>query len=188
MRQPAAWCAVVLFPTVALGGLWAARRDLTKPNSVLPTQMAISPAYKTQSSNPVLPNHMTMQSPVEGTLAREQHSFHYANTDSDRQRAGRELPNLFEASAETLARGQATYEAFCLVCHGASGRGDGPIIPKFPNPPNLLLEEARSLTDGEMFHIITLGRKKMASYASQVSWADRWRVILYVRSLQRGNP
>lgn len=188
MKQRVAWCAVVVFPTVILVGLWATRRDLTKPNWGLPTQMATSPAYKTQSSNPLLPNLMTMQPPPEGTLAQGQRPFHYANTDSDRQRAGRELVNPFEASAETLARGQVIYETFCLVCHGASGQGDGPIIPKFPNPPNLLLEESKRLPDGEMFHVITLGRKKMASYASQVPGEDRWRVILYARSLQRGNP
>jgi mono/diheme cytochrome c family protein len=36
-----------------------------------------------------------------------------------------------------------------------------------------------------MFHILTYGQKNMPSYASQVSEDDRWKAILYVRSLQR---
>lgn len=188
MKRGVAWCAVVLFPIVVLGGLWAVRRDTTRPNWWLGTGMAISPAYKSQSANPVLPHHMTLHLPVNGTLARGEHRFRFANTEVDRQRAGRELTNPFPRSPENLRRSQLIYQTFCLVCHGETGQGDGPIVPKFPNPPSFLSEQARKLTDGEMFHIITLGRKTMGSYASQVPWDDRWRVILYIRSLQEGKP
>ena len=187
MKRWAAWSGVVLLPVVVLGGLWGARRDLTQPNWFLGTQMTESPAYKTQSANPALPNNTTMQTPVDGTLARGAHRFRFEATDEDRLRAGRELANPFSPSPETLIRGQVIYETFCLVCHGASGRGDGPLIPTFPNPPDYLSEGSRKLTDGEMFHTITLGRNKMGSHASQVSWDDRWQVILYIRSLQEAN-
>ncbi|MFQ5809369.1 MAG: c-type cytochrome [Armatimonadota bacterium] len=187
MKRAAAWAGVVLLPVIVLGGLWGTRRDLSKPNWFVPTRMAESPAYKTQSANPVLPDNMTMQPPVPGTLARGAHPFHFGSTDDDRARAGRELANPFSPSPESLGRGQFVYETYCLVCHGASGRGDGPMIPRFPNPPSFLAEGARELSDGEMFHTITLGRNKMGSHASQVSWDDRWQVILYIRSLQEEN-
>jgi mono/diheme cytochrome c family protein len=179
-----AWGVIILLPVVVLGGLWVVRRDLTKPNWVLPTQMAVSPAYRSQTANPVLASRVTMQPPVEGTLARGAHAFHYAPTDADRRRAGKELTNPFSATPANLRQGRQVYETFCLPCHGAAGNGDGPVIPKFPNPPNFHAEQSRKLTDGEMFHTLTLGRKKMASYAAQVSWEDRWRVILYIRELQ----
>ncbi|MBI3484584.1 MAG: cytochrome c, partial [Acidobacteria bacterium] len=41
------------------------------------------------------------------------------------------------------------------------------------------------IKDGQIFHIVTYGQKNMASYATQVSRDDRWKVILYVRSLQK---
>jgi len=181
LSQKLAWCAIVLLPVVVLGGLWAARRDLTKPNRILPTQMAVSPAYRSQSANPVFASQITLQLPAEGTLARGGHLFPYAKTDADRRRAGKELANPFRPTPETLQRGKNLYETYCLVCHGASGAGDGPVIPKFPNPPNFHSQQSKALKDGEMFHTITLGRRKMASYASQVSWDDRWKIILYIR-------
>ncbi len=184
-RSRALLLASFLLPVVVLGGLITAQRDLSRPNWVLPTQMAQSPAYKSQSWNPVLANHMTLQPPVEGTLARDAHPFPYGKTEAERKRAGVELKNPFAPTPENLQRGQWIYETFCLVCHGASGKGDGPMIPKFPNPPSFLSKSSLALKDGEMFHTITLGRKKMASYASQVSWEDRWRVILYIRQLQK---
>jgi len=36
-----------------------------------------------------------------------------------------------------------------------------------------------------MFHVITLGRKDMPSHAAQASVDDRWKVILYIRALQK---
>lgn len=177
--------ASLLLPVVVLGGLIFTQRDLSQPNWILPTQMAQSPAYKAQSWNPVLPNHMTLQPPVEGTLSRDAHPFPYGKTEAERKRAGVELKNPFTPNPENLQRGQKIYETFCVVCHGTSGKGDGPMIPKFPNPPSFLSKGSLALKDGEMFHTITLGRKKMASYASQVSWEDRWRVILYLRQLQK---
>lgn len=188
MIRGATWCALFLLPVVVLGGLWAARRDPARPNYWLPTQMAVSPAYRTQSANPVLPGGVTSQPPVPGTLARDAHAFHYAANDVDRRRAGQELSNPVPATAQTLAEGKRVYTTFCLPCHGATGNGDGPLIPKFPNPPGFRSAQTMALRDGEMFHTITLGRNKMASYASQVTWRERWEVIHYIRSLQKGKP
>jgi mono/diheme cytochrome c family protein len=181
-----AWGAVVLFPFIVLGAMWALRRDPQQPNWMLPTQMRVNSAYQSQTANPVLPGGMTMQPPVEGTLAREAHPFRYANTDADRQRAGRELVNPFASAPDRLARGKQAYETYCAVCHGAQGRGDGPLIPKYPNPPNFAGAASLQLRDGELFHIITYGRNKMAGYAAQLPWEERWHVIQYIRSLQKG--
>jgi len=178
------WCAIALLPVTVLGGMWLLRRDLTRPNWTLPTQMAVSPAYKSQTASPILPNGMAMQPPAPGTLPRGKARFYYSATEADRKRAGSELANPFPPTEENLAQGRLVYETFCLVCHGPSGAGDGPLIPRFPNPPNFRSPESVALSDGEMFHIITLGRNKMAGYASQVPREDRWWAILYIRYLQ----
>jgi hypothetical protein len=41
------------------------------------------------------------------------------------------------------------------------------------------------MKDGQMFHILTHGQGNMASYAGQLLSADRWQVILHIRSLQQ---
>ncbi len=39
--------------------------------------------------------------------------------------------------------------------------------------------------DGRFFHIITVGRARMKSYAAQISPEDRWAIIHYIRLLQK---
>jgi mono/diheme cytochrome c family protein len=186
MRPRLATLGPVLLPIVVLGGMWSAQRDPAQPNRVIPTQMEASPAYRAQSANPVLVHHVTSQPPVDGTLARGAHVFHYERTDADRQRAGRELKNPLQPTPENLAEGKRLYETYCAVCHGASGAGDGPLIPKYPNPPNFRSRPLMAQQDGELLHTITLGRKKMPAHAGLLNWNERWQVILYIRSLQQG--
>lgn len=98
--------------------------------------------------------------------------------------AAKGLRNPVAASDADTGRAQKLYGTFCEVCHGAKGEGDGPIIGRFPNPPSLLADRAKSLSDGQVFHIITHGQGLMASYATQVRQADRWLIVHHVRSLQ----
>src|ERR1019366_184523 len=44
---------------------------------------------------------------------------------------------------------------------------------------------AYDLPDGALFHIITFGRNLMPAHGSQVAVDDRWKVIHYLRDLQR---
>ena len=178
------WILCILLPVTVIGGLQIMRRDFKKPNFQWPIQMAKSPAYEAYETNPVFANGAAMQYPPDGTIARGSTPFHYDTTETDRLRAGKELKNPYTGDKD-LGRGRTVYETYCLVCHGVSGAGDGPIIPKFPNPPSYRTEQSRTLSDGEMFHIITLGRGKMSGYASLVGWDDRWKAILYVRQLQK---
>jgi mono/diheme cytochrome c family protein len=122
---------------------------------------------------------------VEGTLARGATAFHYERNDAERRRAGRELKNPLLPTSENLAQGKHLYDIYCTVCHGASGAGDGPLIPKYPNPPNFRSKGLMAQQDGEFMHTLTVGRKKMPSHAGQLTWNERWQVILYVRSLQQ---
>ncbi len=39
--------------------------------------------------------------------------------------------------------------------------------------------------DGEIFNVITNGRRTMPAYKFQVSVEDRWAIIAYLRVLQR---
>ena len=84
-----------------------------------------------------------------------------------------------------MARGARVYATFCVPCHGVSGKGDGLVALRgFPPPASLMAEKAVNMEDGQMFHVLSFGQGNMASYAAQIPREDRWKVILYVRSLQ----
>ena len=122
--------------------------------------------------------------PPEGTVPVTGVTFLYGNTEEEAIRAGVELTNPLAATPENLARGKHRFESACLVCHGAGGAGDGPIVGRFPNPASLTSEHAKSYRDGRIYHVITVGQGIMPSHALQVLPEERWAVVLYLRQLQ----
>jgi len=66
------------------------------------------------------------------------------------------------------------------------GKGDGPISGKIPPPPSYQSERLMQFPPGRVFHVITLGTGKMPSYASQLSFDERWKVVTYVHGVLQG--
>ena len=152
--------------------------------------MAHSIPYDAFAKNPVTRDGKTLQLPVAGTVPRGFAPFRYGPGADEAERAGREVIDARAVTPESLARGKALYETFCLVCHGARGKGDGPLVPKIPNPPAYSSERVRAFPPGRIYHVITLGTGNMPSYASQVSAEERWLIVHYVQTLQalEGTP
>jgi mono/diheme cytochrome c family protein len=165
---------------VGLGGC----RKTSSPGYTYMPDMAYAVSYDAYQPNPVTRDGKTLQRPVPGTIPRGFHPLHYAPTPDDAERAGRELTNPFAPTPASLERGHAVFQTFCRVCHGDLGNGDGPITPKFPNPPSYHSDRLMAMRDGQIFHTITYGTALMPSYASQITPDDRWQAILYVRRLQ----
>jgi mono/diheme cytochrome c family protein len=95
------------------------------------------------------------------------------------------LVNPAARTAESLALGKAKYDIYCLPCHGAAGRGDGPVNAKLLIAPSLLTDQARRYTDGYLYSIIRHGRGvAMPAYGDRLAPLDRWHVVNYVRNLQ----
>ena len=161
--------------------------------------------------NPDQPNEnfkdgKTAQTPPEGTTPVGFERFPYSASNEDYERAGAELVNPLARTAENLAQGEALYQAYCAVCHGPEGHGDGPItqdrtleaesrqLENFPPPPSYASSDSinssrggrmADLTDGKIYHTITYGLNMMGSHASQLSPEERWKVVMYVRELQK---
>jgi mono/diheme cytochrome c family protein len=186
---PAGRVNVVLAVLLAasFGLLWTSEPRPSRPNVELFPDMAHSPRANAFSANAVFADGKTLQAPPDGTIPRGYPPLHYTAPPQDAPRAGQELVNpIAPDDARALARGEQVFVSFCTPCHGAGGRGDGPVAQRgVPPPPSLLADKAVALRDGQIFHILTYGQNNMASYASQISREDRWRVIRYVRSLQR---
>jgi mono/diheme cytochrome c family protein len=147
--------------------------------------MARSIPYDSFASNPVTRDGQTLQLPPPGTIARGFLPLPYRPIREDAERAGRELENPVAASPRSLDEGRALYGTFCVVCHGAAGDGDGPLVPKIHNPPAYSSAAVRGIPAGQLFHVITYGSGRMPSYASQVTREERWKIVRHVQILQR---
>jgi mono/diheme cytochrome c family protein len=125
-----------------------------------------------------------MRVPPEGSVSRDNIPYPFAG---EIDAAGAQLRNPLAPSTKVLERGKKEFEIYCSACHGFTGAGDGPVVPPFPAPPSLVSKGALSRTwqDGKIFHMITMGRGVMKSYAAQVDVPDRWAIVHYVRLLQK---
>ena len=148
--------------------------------------MARSPAYKAYAPNPVTSDGVTLQRPVVGTIPRGYRPFHYGPGEQEAIRAGRELQIPIRATPQALSDGKVLFQSYCQVCHGAEGKGDGPISGKIPPPPAYTSTRVIAFPPGRVFHVITMGSGKMPSHAGQLSEEERWKVVAYVHTVLQG--
>ncbi len=98
--------------------------------------------------------------------------------------AGRTLVNPISKSPESLARGRQMYETHCLVCHGAQGRGNGPVGRKFvPQPMELNLDYVQLQPDGQLFYTISHGSLAMPFYRQAIPTVDRWHLVNFIKEI-----
>lgn len=145
-----------------------------KPNFIYMPDMYWSPGVKPQGPG--------FRTPVAGTIPRGYTPYPFKGHP---ELAGKGMINPLKRTSAVLARGQDRFNIYCIVCHGAQGMGNGSVVPKYPHPPSLHSDKVRNWADGDIYHVITNGQNIMPSYASQISQADRWAIIHYVRAIQR---
>jgi len=141
--------------------------------------------------------------PVKGTIAQGYLStFDYEKDTSVDDNSwflnagdSAKYPEDFSKDEQNLEEGQALYKMMCAHCHGDQGGGDGLIAKaSFANNPYSVMpafndrEAKRPRTDkpmtdlkeGHIFHTITYGYGKMGPHASQISEAERWKIVYYI--------
>ena len=98
--------------------------------------------------------------------------------------------NPLAANAQNLKKGGTLFERYCTACHGVSGRGDGPMAEQWSRLPKDLTHPDRQarMTDGEIFWKISAGHRQggdeiMPGVGYKLGADDRWRLVLFVRSL-----
>jgi mono/diheme cytochrome c family protein len=146
-----------------------------------------SPSYETNSVNAMFQDSMTDRLPVAGTIPRGDFvPYPYPNTNEGYEAAGKEWKSPLEKTPENLAEGKRLFEIFCIHCHGPEGQGNGSIVAngKFPPPP-AYNGQLKDLPEGKMFHTLEYGKNMMGSHASQLTQKERWKIIMYVQTLQK---
>lgn len=95
-------------------------------------------------------------------------------------------------TSASINRGKIVYETYCLVCHGETGRGDGPISADAGGPfsgvRSLVTDTVGRRSDGYLYGVIVnaqlMGRALMPRYGDKIRGTDQWDLVNYVRTLQ----
>lgn len=101
--------------------------------------------------------------------------------------------NPVPPSEESIAEGKRRFGIDCVMCHGVEGDGKGELAVSMklnPPPPNYRDDAVmKKFTDGELFDIITNGRRKMPPEGKRATPEQIWNLINYVRTFaQKGQP
>lgn len=161
-------------------------KDPKQPNVELIQDMMESPAIKPQEYDATSPNHSGMRIPPEGTQPVGFVPYRY---EKDVEGAkNNKNPMAGDFSENALKAGLKYYVTNCAVCHGDSGEGGEkmPVAEKMAlKPPSLVSAKINAWTDGQLYHVITVGQGLMGPYASHIPQKYRWQVVNYIRSLQK---
>ena len=121
--------------------------------------------------------------PVNGTIARGNVPYEYADTNADYEKAKSELRSHLVKDEISLEKGKKMYTIYCVSCHGKKGDGNGYLsqAEKFIGIPSY---KDRDITEGSIYHVIMHGKNLMGSHASQITHDERWQIVQYVGKLR----
>jgi mono/diheme cytochrome c family protein len=108
-------------------------------------------------------------------------------------------PTSFQVSpagftAASIAHGRALYQQNCVACHGAGGRGDGPLAASLAVlPPDLAGPLLWRRADGDLLWRILHGTRDaqhgaatMPGFGAALDEGDAWALINYMKALGAG--
>ncbi|WP_109832304.1 c-type cytochrome [Reichenbachiella versicolor] len=136
------------------------------------------------TSNPNNPHSMNMREPVANTVRRGDYLPYRIPKDSIAL-AGRVLKNPLDSTESVVAEGKVLFSRYCQHCHGEQGLGDGLVGKVFKGVTPYNSRAVKDKPEGHIFHVITHGKGRMGSHASQVSVEDRWKIVRFVQTLQK---
>jgi mono/diheme cytochrome c family protein len=136
------------------------------------------------------------RAPIPGTVAMEMpaKNDYWATGKWDDSHWGNGIPvheavdggRALAIDDENMARGRERYNISCSACHGAAGDGQG-VVTKYglTGVASYHNDRLRQASDGDIFNTISNGKGQMLGYGYNVAIDDRWRIVMYVRALQR---
>ena len=96
-------------------------------------------------------------------------------------------PNPTPPSPESINRGRELWRQDCEACHGALGRGDGPVSANLQKHPKDLSKIAPPpiFPDGVVAYRIANGGEVMPAWKSVLSPEQIWDLVNFIRALKR---
>jgi mono/diheme cytochrome c family protein len=141
-----------------------------------------------QEVNKFFDDNRSMRQPVDGTVSRghlkEDTEYYYGKTENGDLIEN----NPIEMTKANLYRGQKMYNIYCTPCHGGVGDGKGIVMTGnygYVPAPTYHQERLRNVSDGYIYDVINNGIRNMPGYGTQIKVADRWKIVAYVRALQK---
>ena len=153
------------------------------------------------NSNKFNPYRMNMREAAPHTVARNKHGWlPYRLGKDSLVFAAANVKSPLDSTAAIIADGKILYETYCDHCHGPKGKGDGKVAAGgvkvevngeqkersiYAGVANLTSDALKGVSEGHIFHVITMGKGLMWSHGSQISPEDRWKIAKYVKTLQK---
>ncbi len=138
------------------------------------------------AKNAFNPMGMHERVPPQGAIPRGKLAFFTHIAPDDVVKAENTLVNPYPATAANLEQGKVLYQQYCQHCHGEEGNGQGPVGIKFKGVPNYATGAYKTMNAGHIYHVIQYGKNRMMPHGSQVNPEERWKIALFVHTLQ--NP
>lgn len=134
--------------------------------------------FSTMSDPPgIEPHEREPWAPAEGAVPLDGDPGY---TLADVDQVGLENPRAPDSAS--VAVGEAYFQAFCAVCHGEQGLGNGPISDRFPAIPSIVTASVAGRSDAYVYGLVTQGRGLMPEY-SRIPRTARWDIVNFVRAL-----
>ncbi|MEJ7602069.1 MAG: quinol:electron acceptor oxidoreductase subunit ActD [Kofleriaceae bacterium] len=197
--------ASTVFAFIPLAIAFKARNSTSAdPHMHIFPDMDFQPKFKADTASDLFADGRANRGQIAGTVARgllnadDELYRGIARTNADAQWT-QGFPKQIEINAGLMKRGQNRFNIYCAPCHGYDGRGMGAVPQRVAQsggswlPANLVLPpddkgiggRAIKMPNGQLFNTISNGFNTMMGYANQITHADRWAIVLYVRALQR---
>ncbi len=187
--SPLAFLLAALPAVLVLVALPLLNRDYLKRNLTWDGGMGEPVAYQSFDPHPSLPGGQVLQTPPAGTVSRKGLvPLPYGPGKAEAERAGLELQNPLQPTQANFSRGKLVYDRSCAACHGQDGDNNSSVIVArgLLAPAILVAPIIRNMPDGRIFHVATFGGpEKMKGLGDLISREDRWKVVLYIRELQK---
>lgn len=155
--------------------------------------------YRQIKPNTINDKGLNMRIPARGTVARPNYHITYgegANKTTDLMIynipkdsigiAERTLTNPIPETEVSLAQGKELYTQYCIHCHGEGGKGNGTVGVVYKGVPSYSADAYKYMNDGHIYHVITNGKGRMWPHGSQITAEERWKIVQYVHTLQKG--
>jgi mono/diheme cytochrome c family protein len=96
-----------------------------------------------------------------------------------------QLRNPLPATQQTIENGRVYYGYYCVFCHGADGRGDGPVGRSYvPTPTDLRSPRVIGLSDGALCRAMLTGAGHEPVLGYVIDPKTHWYLVSYMRHLQ----